>query len=309
MTEQKLSYRNQMEALTKTFTEQIDTLKGEMLAMTKQIHTQVSSIRASGPSPSYAEVARTPPSSQASNIRALTSMGNSPSTMADTLYCTVDTSRVGDKERDKVQPGAIRKAIEDEMHTIDGLDKWRCTAVIRDARNTERIRVVCRDEAELQRVNEAAKKTVVRGARVMKDRLYPVKVDRAKRAAVVDHEGNILPGAAEVLGKENEVNIAKLWWLSRRDSGTYGSIVVLLTKASDAKRRLQEQYFHVAGESGSTGVYEPRYGPKQCYRCQELGHRVFSCTSANLCKMRSDGTPSQRMSSGDTKVRPMWRTA
>ena len=203
--------------------------------------------------------------------------------MADTLYCTVDTSRVGDEERDKVQPGAIRKAIEDEMHTIDGQDKWRFTAVIRDTRNTERIRVVCRDEAELQRVNEAAKKTVVRGARVMQDRLYPVKVDRAKRAAVVDHEGNVLPGAAEVLGKENEANIAKLWWLSRRDSGTYGSIVVFLTKASDAKRRLQEQYFHVAGESGSTGVYEPRYGPKQCYKCQELGHKAFSCTSPQIC--------------------------
>jgi hypothetical protein len=44
--------------------------------------------------------------------------------------------------------------------------------------------------------------------------------------------------------------VAKIAWLSRRDSGkAYGSMVVYVTKSSKAARLLQEQYFHVAGES------------------------------------------------------------
>jgi hypothetical protein len=43
-------------------------------------------------SPLYAEVARRPLSSWPSNVRTLTSMGTIPSTMTDTLHCTIDTS-------------------------------------------------------------------------------------------------------------------------------------------------------------------------------------------------------------------------
>lgn len=87
--------------------------------------------------------------------------------------------------------------------------------------------------------------------------------------AVIDENGDVLPGAAEVLGEENEVSIGKIRWISRRDSGkAYGSMVVYVSKRSDAMQLLQDQYCHVGGESGSTGVYEPRYGLKQCFRRQ-----------------------------------------
>ena len=55
-----------------------------------------------------------------------------------------------------------------------------------------------------------------------RDQLYPVKVDNANRTAILDQEGNILPGAAGVLVKENSVSIvsiAKIAWLSRKDAG------------------------------------------------------------------------------------------
>jgi hypothetical protein len=74
--------------------------------------------------------------------------------MTDTLYCTIDTSRVGEEERSKAQPGAVRKAIEEEIRTVEAHANWRCAAMIRHARNTERIRIACRDKAELQRVKE-----------------------------------------------------------------------------------------------------------------------------------------------------------
>jgi hypothetical protein len=158
----------------------------------------------------------------------LTSMGTTPSTMTDTLYCTIDTSRVGEEDRRKVHSGAIRQAVEEEIRAEEGQDKWCCAAVIRDGRNTKRVRIACRNEAELQQVKEAAL-TAAEGARVLRDQRYPVKVDNANRSAVLDAQGKILPGAADVLGKENEVNIAKIAWLSRKDEGKlYGSNIVAM---------------------------------------------------------------------------------
>ncbi len=282
MEEQKRAHANQIETLTDMFMKQIETLKAEVAEL---IQTQWSNVQKSSAfNLSYADVARTPPSSQPSNVQTLTSMGTTPSTMTETLYCTIDTSRMEEEDKNKVHPGAIRKAIEEEIRTADGHANWRCAAVIKDSRNVERIKVACRDEAELQRVKEAAQKTAPSNARVLRDQLYPVKVDNANRTAILDQEGNILPGAAEVLGEENEVNIAKIAWLSRKDQGkAYGSMVVYVTKGSEAARLLQDQYFHVAGESAYTRVYERRVGPTQCYNCQELGHKAYACTKAQVC--------------------------
>jgi hypothetical protein len=233
------------------------------------------------PQPSYASVLTRSinPSSSASQPTA-----SLASNMTSTLYCTIDVSGVGEEERSKAQPGVVRKAIEEEIRTVDGHANWRCAAVIRDVRNMERIKIACRDEAELQRVKEAAQKTVLAGARVLRDQLYPVKVDNANRTAILDPEGKVLPGVADVLGKENDVHIAKIGWLSRKDSGkAYGSMVVYVTKGCEAARLLQDQYFHVAGESAYTRVFEPRHGPVKCYRCQEVGHKAYSCTKPQVC--------------------------
>lgn len=89
--------------------------------------------------------------------------------MTDILNCTIDTSRVRAEEMRKAQPRAVRKAIEEEIRVMEGQENWRCAAVIKDSRNTERIRVACRDEAELQRSKEAAQKTVPAKTRVLRD--------------------------------------------------------------------------------------------------------------------------------------------
>lgn len=68
----------------------------------------------------------------------------------------------------------------------------------------DRIKVICRDETEMQLVEQTAQKTSTKSARVLRDQLYPVKVDGADRTAVLDLNGNILSGAMEALGKEND---------------------------------------------------------------------------------------------------------
>ena len=57
---------------------------------------------------------------------------------------------------------------------------------MRDPRNNARIRVACRDEEELKAVKQAAEKAKVEGAQVLRDQLFPIKVDSVNRCAVLD---------------------------------------------------------------------------------------------------------------------------
>jgi len=60
-----------------------------------------------------------------------------------------------------------------------------------------------------------------------------------------------------MLGKENNVKIAKIAWLSKKNQAkAYRSMVVYLTSGNDATGLLQGQYFHVAGESAYTNVFK-----------------------------------------------------
>lgn len=247
-------------------------------------NTTLAALSQTSPRVSYAEVARTPPSSQPSGLHTLPSPDMMSSVFTDTLFCTVDTTRVEESEKGKAKAADIRKAIETEIRTREDKKHWRCAAVVKEARNPDRVRVVCRDEGEVQLVNGAAQKITVPGVRVLRDQLYPVRVDNANRSAVLDADGNILPGAAEALGAENEVNIAKIAWLSRKDVvKAYGSRVVYVTKDSEARRLVDNRYFHLAGESGYTTVFEPRAGPTRALFPGSCSTKAFSCKKPQTC--------------------------
>ncbi|KAI9148647.1 reverse transcriptase [Paramyrothecium foliicola] len=172
----------------------------------------------------------------------------------------------------------IRKTLEQQMRKSSDQSHWRCVPVTRDGRNANRLRIIGRDEGEIQKIKTILEARKAPGARVLRDQLYPIKVDSVDRTAVFDQEFNVLPGAMETLSQENEAQIAKVVWLSRKvNPKTYGSMVVYLTKNRDARRLLEEHYFLVAGESAYTSVFQQLNGPEQCYNCQELGHKAFSC--------------------------------
>ena len=75
----------------------------------------------------------------------------------------------------------------------------------RDPRNAEHVRVTYRDEAERLRVKEAAAKVATARSRLIKNQLYPIKLNNAFRPAVLTLEGNIQPEVAAKLGEENRV--------------------------------------------------------------------------------------------------------
>ena len=252
-------------------------------------------------SPSYADVARTPPLSQPSNIRTLSTSNTTPTTFTDTLYCTVDTSKMAENENERMTAGPIRAVVETEIRTMEGQTHWRCRAVTVDPKNTNRIRIACRDEDEHQLVKKVAEAKIGAGARVLRDELYPIKVDSVKKAAVLDEKDEIRAEAAAAFSEENEATVAKIAWLSRKDSAkAYGSMAVYLTKGSDARRLLADGFFHAGGESGVTGTFEYRPRPMQCYNCQEIGHKAFQCKNTQKCaKCAAEG---HRHSSCDQTV-------
>ncbi|KAM4062556.1 endonuclease-reverse transcriptase domain-containing protein [Hirsutella rhossiliensis] len=240
----------------------LEDIKQQMSDQLKQAQKQLEAIVVSAvatPPSTFAEVARSSPSPRQSTVQSRSSSSTAESN-ANELFCMIDTSRVEEQDRGRTQIGSIRQAIE------------------------EQVKIICRDEAELQRVKEAAQKTAVTGARVMRDQLYPVKVDNVNRTAVLDGEGNVLQGAAEALGAENNVTIGKITWLSNKEVGkAYGSMVVYVTKKNDAKKLLDGKYFDLAGESACTNPFEPRKGPMQCFNCQEMGHKAFRCKKPQVC--------------------------
>jgi hypothetical protein len=203
------------------------------------------------------------------------------SSPGEELFCTIDISGAGDNNSNKAQIGKVRQAIEAAVRTRKKDKRWRCAAVIREARNANIIKVICRDKAELHLVREAALGADMPGAKILRERLYPVKVKGANQSAVLNSNGNLLARAREALGQENEVTIAKINWLSDKGNGkAYGSIVIYVTKESNARRLLEDRYLHLAGNSARTSVFEPRADTVQYYNRWGLGHKAFICKEA-----------------------------
>ena len=192
--------------------EECQAIKNELHRIQQQVEDGIAAL-ASGqgsPRPSYADVARTPPTSQPSNLRTLSSGYTAPSTFTGALYCTIDTSRVEEAAENQVSASAFRAMVESGIRAEQEDPSWRCQAVTKDPRNPHRVRIACRNETEHLKVKRVVGASLMRGARILRDDLYPIRVDGVNRTVVLDEAGDIQTGAAEALGKENDTEIAKI---------------------------------------------------------------------------------------------------
>ncbi|OKO91128.1 hypothetical protein PENSUB_13117 [Penicillium subrubescens] len=71
----------------------------------------------------------TPQMSYPSNIRTFSSSNTTPTTFADTFYCTIDTSKMADNENERMSAGSSRTAVDTEIRTMESYMHWRCRAV------------------------------------------------------------------------------------------------------------------------------------------------------------------------------------
>src|SRR4051794_28599075 len=104
--------------------------------------------------------------------------------------------------------------IENGIYNEQDNAAWRCRAVTLDPKNPHRVRIACKDEAEHKAVKQAVEANQVKGARIFRDDLYPIRVGSVNRTAVLDETGKIRTGATEALSEENNTQVAKIAWLS-----------------------------------------------------------------------------------------------
>jgi vacuolar-type H+-ATPase subunit I/STV1 len=163
-------------------------------------------------------------------------------TFASTLFCTIDTSRVREEDKAKAQIADIRQRIEKEMRGSEQSKNWRCAAMIKDHKNADRVKVICRNEEEIQQIKEAAQKIDIPGLRVLRDQLYPVKIDNANRTAVLDADGNILQFLGPKSSVQHEVQ-------SRRDAGSttnvYSGVCRPTSNLKTAASEPRQYYSHL----------------------------------------------------------------
>ncbi|KAG6979443.1 putative RNA-directed DNA polymerase from transposon X-element [Fusarium oxysporum f. sp. conglutinans] len=228
---------------------------------------------------SYADVTRLSTHLTHSHSRAVPA----PPSAADALYCTIDISRTEDEAR--ASAGTIRATVENEVRPELDNPTWRCQAVTRDPKNPHRVRVTCRNESEHEVVKRVAETKLAPGTRILRDDLYPIRVDNVSRVAVLDERNEVRAEATQTLGRENDTDVVKIAWLSKRDvPEAYGSMVVYLMKRSEARRFISEGFFVAGGESGTTKVFERRDRPKQCYNCQQItNHKAYQCDRPQVC--------------------------
>ena len=203
-------------------------------------------------------------------------MGKAP------LFCSVETNNEG--EAQEKLPALVRQGVEAVVREETANKAFKCLAVTRDARNPKRVRVVCRSEEELNVVKRAAEKAKPEGTRVLRDQLWPVKLDNVATRAILSPSGTIKDDALTNIESENGVKLAKIAWLSSREMPkAYGSMAVYFIKGEDAAEALQTGYFTVAGESALARPFLPRTGPQRCFKCQQVGHKAYSCKGRETC--------------------------
>jgi hypothetical protein len=141
--------------------------------------------------------------------------------------------------------------------------------VTKDPKNPYYVRITCRNESEYKIMKCIAEIKLTLGAYILQDNLYPIRVDNVNCIAVLDKRNEVQVEITKMLGRENNTEVIKIVWLSKRDiPKAYGLMVIYLKKRLEARRFINKEFFVAGGESGITKEFKHHNCPKQFYNCQ-----------------------------------------
>jgi len=125
----------------------------------------------------------------------------------------------------------------------------------------------------------------LRGARLVEAPRHRVKIHWVDKAYATDAStGHMREDAAEIFGRENNVNVHSMRWLSTpRDNAMHASAVISLGTMEEAERLLsrEEITFGRSTVQASQFVLRPR--PTVCYHCAKIGHAAKKCNRPPQC--------------------------
>ena len=125
---------------------------------------------------------------------------------------------------------------------------------------------MCRNKEELKKVKSTTTITTVEKAHVLRDQLYPVKVNNARADTLLIPDRTFKANAALEMAAENQNKLAKIAWLSKMQNGkAYKSLVTYFTKGSEAQRFLHKGYMYVGRESANVSRFKPSEDPPHYY--------------------------------------------
>ena len=120
---------------------------------------------------------------------------------ADEFFCTIDFSRTEGGEK-AVNIPERREKIEKEAQKGEN-KTFKCKGIVRDHRTQCQGRILCRSEEGLDGVKRAATEIATEGVRILRDQLYPVKVNNVRADAVLQPNGNIKEDIVSALNDRN----------------------------------------------------------------------------------------------------------
>lgn len=183
----------------------------------------------------------------------------------------------------------LRSCLQASLSACHGTKEVKIKGMNRDAKNNQRVFVFFAsgvEESKARIHEEEWLKPKFPQAKIQSAATFPVKINGARATAVLDPmTGRILESARTAIGEENKCTIAKLGWLSKRDSGKlYGSMVVHLASKALADKFLEQGLFEVGGESAYTDVWhDTNPSDRRCFNCQQFGHKGEKCTNPAVC--------------------------
>ena len=94
--------------------------------------------------------------------------------------------------------------------------------------------LLCRNEEELKKIESTAIASAEQWVGVLRDQIYPVKVNNTRADAVLMPDSTLKPNATAEIAVENGTELAKVAWLSaKQNSKAYRSLVACFTKGPE----------------------------------------------------------------------------